>query len=44
MENNEKNPLPVDPVDGTKIYLPLGKRFSPLKELGEQIFDDEENI
>lgn len=44
MSDPREHPLPVDPVDGTRIYLPLGKRFSPLKELGEQSFEDEENI
>lgn len=35
-----KTPLPVDPADGTKVYMPLGKRFSPGEELCGIEFED----
>lgn len=41
MNDKEKRPLPVDPVDGTRVYMPLGKRFSVGEELGEADFEDQ---
>lgn len=39
MKEKENRPLPVDPVDGTRVYMPLGKRFSVGEELGDISFD-----
>ena len=41
MNDKEKRPLPVDPVDGTRVYMPLGRRFSVGEELGEVGFEDQ---
>ena len=41
MNDKEKRPLPVDPVDGTRVYMPLGKRFSLGEELGEVSFENQ---
>ncbi len=40
MSRQRKRPLPVDPIDGTKIYMPLGRRFSPCEDLGGVRFDE----
>ena len=42
MSKRKKMPLPVDPIDGTKIYMPIGKRFSVGEELGGVSFEDEQ--
>ena len=41
MNDKKERPLPVDPVDGTRVYMPLGKRFSVGEELGEVSFDNQ---
>ena len=43
---NEPKGLPpaVDPIDGTKVYKPLDKRFSVGEELGAVSFDDFRNL
>ncbi|MBQ8966422.1 hypothetical protein [Ruminococcus sp.] len=42
MSKRRKAPLPVDPVDGTKVYTPLGERFSAGEALGAVVFDEAE--
>lgn len=38
--NDKKMPLPVDPDDGTKVYMPLGQRFSVGENLANITFDN----
>lgn len=40
MSENKKMPLPVDPEDGTRIYMPLGQRFSVGETLADITFDN----
>lgn len=40
MNDNKKMPLPVDPEDGTKVYMPLGQRFSVGEDLANITFDN----
>ena len=40
MNENKKMPLPVDPEDGTKVYTPLGQRFSVGEDLAKITFDN----
>lgn len=44
MEKRKGYPLPVDPVDGTKVYMPLGKRFSAGEELCGVRFEESGEI
>lgn len=34
MTDKNREPLPVDPTDGTKVYTPVGERFSAAAEIG----------
>lgn len=42
MSKNKKQPLPIDPVDGTRVYKPLDKRFSVGEEFGGVSFANAE--
>lgn len=44
MNEPKELPPPVDPIDGTKVYKPLDKRFSVGEELGGVSFDDLRNL
>ncbi|WP_294474761.1 hypothetical protein [uncultured Ruminococcus sp.] len=42
MSKTKKQPLPIDPVDGTRVYKPLDKRFSVGEEFGGVSFANAE--